>query len=470
MAPLATNREVNNESDPSSPLQNLYSKLPKSIDLSICQSNATLSTKSSKRCLQVALDVFSARLSKDKWEKNLSLPVFSASLSLNGLQVQENMSNEICVLQRLTTFARTEICDDKLKLAVGGDISTIFFKYSASSIQYWHHLLPRREVKEIENSSQSDRIEIKTARSTALERIVQELLITVNITLADITFEFDFRTDTSKPSHCTRIVMGSLNTVAEVPEANRLKIDFGMENLLVETNKNSEILYGRLRKNNTFVLPQSRKHVWGRVISFANLQAQAFAHIHSGKLHSITISSQATAPCIEFSEAVEDFITMAKIYIPKSKSANNTRIKSDPNNRTNEKIIAEMNIKITDVNLFLCHYNKDINPIMLRIDDALFLNNSSEPLTFNISGIKCATISKKDKENNTFKREMANAIKMGFLDCPSVRVTKDLDNINIVLTEFIVDWDPTTHRCIADNITYAVSTIKQIKGLEKTLE
>lgn len=56
-----------------------------------------------------------------------------------------------------------------------------------------------------------------------------------------------------------------------------IRVDFGVENLLAENNRNYDIPYDSLQKNqNTLVLPQSRKHVWGRLVALANLQMQVF--------------------------------------------------------------------------------------------------------------------------------------------------------------------------------------------------
>lgn len=79
-----------------------------------------------------------------------------------GFKVHEDVSNKICLLHRITTFARTELCNDKLKLATGIDISTVYLKYSKNSIQYWHNLLQRKsESLEIDSSNQNNAVESK---------------------------------------------------------------------------------------------------------------------------------------------------------------------------------------------------------------------------------------------------------------------------------------------------------------------
>ena len=76
--------------------------------------------------------------------------------------MHENVSNKICLLHRATTFARTELCNDKLKLVAGVDLSTVYLRYFENSVEYWRSLLQRNsEPLEINSSNRSNAAESK---------------------------------------------------------------------------------------------------------------------------------------------------------------------------------------------------------------------------------------------------------------------------------------------------------------------
>ncbi|XP_028400594.1 uncharacterized protein LOC114523764 [Dendronephthya gigantea] len=456
------------EGETKSTSSSLSKYLPKNFDVAIAESDVFICDED-QRELSVHIDnlTYRASLAETPSSPDSNSMVRPMDLLINGLKVKARGSKNLVSFRKFMLAIKTQESESSLpSIWSKVYLASCQCNYIHDEVSHWATFLflEERDTTVVKKRSLPETV-INLTKKYSFEN---------NFEIDDMTMYLDTNKNSKlgQDKHVCKAVLASLVTNVEVPsqetekETKTVNCSARLENAYVYFNvtdaENTNV--GILLEDSSSVLPNSRKHLWGRVLELGSSSIKCDVELESStRPQNAALKCDASSFVLEYSQHTKNCLKALLKTGEFYKRFKKEKAESLKEENSYNSFFQECDVTVHDINIFCVGKCEDgIDSVLARVD-VVSVNKEKDDVQIRTHGCKVARLGEVGKEALLCAK--STELNHTIMSLTSAVTSLTSKGATVSLPKIQVDWDTASHMALHDRISGIIEDSKELKVL-----